>query len=85
MAYPPTMADRMSAKLHYGRADAVHYWTCVIKGWLFDRENRRIIPLLWSPSKREGPPIELGREAYEELERRASGADEEYHYRNSSR
>ncbi|OKO67685.1 hypothetical protein [Bradyrhizobium sp. AS23.2] len=63
----------MSTKLRYVEADAVPYWTCGVKGWLLDGENYRIIPLCWSPDEYVAPPIEVGREMWEELERMASG------------
>jgi hypothetical protein len=63
----------MSTKLRYVKADPIHYWTCGIKGWLLDGENYRIIPLCWSADEHIAPPIDLGREMWEELERMASG------------
>ena len=63
----------MSTKLHFIHANPVDYWTLGIRGLIFDRDNYRIIPLCWSPYEYVAPPIELGREMWEELERGAGG------------
>lgn len=63
----------MSRKLHFLPADPVHYWTAGIKGWILDRENYRIIPLCLSPYEYAVPPIEIGREIWEELEQGTRG------------
>ena len=63
----------MSTKLHYLPANPVDYWTLGIRGLIFDRDNYRILPLFWSPYEYLAPPIELGREMWEELERRTRG------------
>jgi hypothetical protein len=61
----------MSTNPDYVRATPVHFWCCGIKAWQRDRKHYRIIPIMRDGT--EGPPIELGREMWEKLERMASG------------
>jgi hypothetical protein len=52
-------------------ADSVALWCYGIKKFRFDRDRYRITPIMRDGT--EGPPMELDRETWEELERRAGG------------
>ena len=63
----------MSTKIREIPAPPDQYWMLGIRAWRFDRENYRIVPIMWFPKSGEGPPVELGREMWEKLERMTSG------------